>query len=43
MPVAARDNTNLAQRVVLLVKAVRQASAFVVVVLAIVAVLVFLK
>lgn len=46
MPVAARDNTNLAQRLVLPVKAVRQASAFVVVlvvVVAIVAVLVLLK
>lgn len=41
MPVAARDNTNLAQRLVLPVKAVRQASAFFVV--AIVAVLLLLK
>lgn len=45
MPVAARDNTNLAQRLVLPAKAVRQASAAVVllVVVAIVAVLVLLK
>lgn len=45
MPVAARDNTNLAQRIVLPVKAVRQASALLlfVVVVAIVAVLVLLK
>lgn len=45
MPVAARDNTNLAQRLVLPVKAVRQAAALLlfVVVVAIVAVLVLLK
>lgn len=45
MPVAARDNTNLAQRLVLPVKAVRQASVLLlfVVVVAIVAVLVLLK